>query len=159
MRKNQALLDQFGAMVKALREERGLTQQELAERSGMTEKHVGEIERGASEASVTAIAALAKGLHVTVNDLLPETLHSYVEPAQWRKLHALRERTGTPVGEMVRRAIDEYLAHHLSPREIQMIRTEISKEAKKQRSPDRFARKAARLRARTRKRSATDQQS
>jgi transcriptional regulator with XRE-family HTH domain len=92
MQKNQALLDRFGAMVKSLREERGFTQEELAERSGMTEKHLGEIERGVTEASITAIAGLAKGLQVGVSALVPETQRVTPEPtrlsrAQWQAVY------------------------------------------------------------------------
>jgi transcriptional regulator with XRE-family HTH domain len=92
MQKNQALLDRFGGMVKSLREERGFTQEELAERSGMTEKHLGEIERGVTEASITAIAGLAKGLQVGVSALVPETQRVTPEPtrlsrAQWQAVY------------------------------------------------------------------------
>jgi transcriptional regulator with XRE-family HTH domain len=92
MLKDQALLDRFGGMVKSLREERGFTQEELAERSGMTEKHLGEIERGVTEASITAIAGLAKGLQVGVCDLVPETTRVIPEPprlsrSQWQTVY------------------------------------------------------------------------
>jgi transcriptional regulator with XRE-family HTH domain len=97
MQKNQPLLDRFGAAVKSLREERGFTQEELAERSGMTEKHLGEIERGVTEASITAMAGLAKGLQVGLGDLMPEMQKAMAEPprlsrAQWQAvLHATME--------------------------------------------------------------------
>jgi len=58
----------------------------------------------------------------------------YVEPAHWRMLQTLNERTGAPVAELVRRAIDEYVTHHLSPKEVQAMRAEISKGAKKKRN-------------------------
>src|SRR5262249_26855045 len=78
---------------------RGYTQEELAERSGMTEKHLGEIERGVTEASITAIAGLARGLQVSVSDLVPETQRVTPEPArlsrtQWLGVyHATLDRT------------------------------------------------------------------
>jgi transcriptional regulator with XRE-family HTH domain len=92
MQKNQTLLDRFGATVKILREERGFTQEELAERSGMTEKHLGEIERGVTEASITAIAGLAEGLQVGLSDLVPKTQRVAPEPprlsrAQWQSIY------------------------------------------------------------------------
>jgi XRE family transcriptional regulator, regulator of sulfur utilization len=92
MQKDQALLDRFGGMVKSLREERGFTQEQLAERAGMTEKHLGEIERGVTEASITAIAGLARGLQVGVSDLVPETARVTAEPprlsrSQWQVVY------------------------------------------------------------------------
>ncbi len=73
MEKNQDLLDRFGKMVKTHRESHGWSQRTLAERAGMTEKHVGEIERGVAEPSITAIVALATGLKVRVAALVPES--------------------------------------------------------------------------------------
>lgn len=92
MQKDQALLDRFGGMVKSLREERGFTQEQLAERAGMTEKHLGEIERGVTEASITAIAGLARGLQVGVSDLVPEAPRVTPEPprlsrSQWQLVY------------------------------------------------------------------------
>jgi transcriptional regulator with XRE-family HTH domain len=92
MQKDQSLLDRFGGMVKSLREERGFTQEQLAERSGMTEKHLGEIERGVTEASITAIAGLARGLQVAVSDLVPDTQRVTPEPrrlsrSQWQTVY------------------------------------------------------------------------
>lgn len=72
MEKNQELLDRFGKMVKTHRESHGWSQRMLAERAGMTEKHVGEIERGVAEPSITAIVALATGLKVRVAALVPD---------------------------------------------------------------------------------------
>ncbi len=72
MEKNQELLDRFGKMVKTHRESHGWSQRTLAERAGMTEKHVGEIERGVAEPSITAIVALATGLKVRIGALVPD---------------------------------------------------------------------------------------
>ena len=34
----------------------------------------------------------------------------YLRPDQMKKLKALNEKTGAPVAELIRRAVDEYLA-------------------------------------------------
>ena len=34
----------------------------------------------------------------------------YLRPGQMKKLKALNEKTGAPVAELIRRALDEYLA-------------------------------------------------
>jgi hypothetical protein len=39
----------------------------------------------------------------------------YVTSEQWRQLQDLKERTGAPLAESVRRAIDDYIARHLKP--------------------------------------------
>jgi transcriptional regulator with XRE-family HTH domain len=97
MLRNHPLLKQFGGMLKRLRDERGLSQHDLAVRSGMTAKHVGEIERGVAEPSITAIAALANGLRVKMSALMPDTEGALPERprasfAKWKALYdATRE--------------------------------------------------------------------
>ncbi len=76
MDKDQSLLTRFGQLVRSVREERGFTQKELADRAGMTDKHVGEIERGVAEASITAIVALADGLRVRLSVIMPDQLRA-----------------------------------------------------------------------------------
>ncbi len=76
MDKDQSLLTRFGQLVRSVREERGFTQKELADRAGMTDKHVGEIERGVAEASITAIIALADGLRVRLSVIMPDQLRA-----------------------------------------------------------------------------------
>jgi transcriptional regulator with XRE-family HTH domain len=66
--------------VKALRVTRGLSQEELAERAGMSLKHLGEIERAATEPSITAVLGLCKGLEVRVLELLPDPARITPEP-------------------------------------------------------------------------------
>jgi transcriptional regulator with XRE-family HTH domain len=55
--------------VRLLREQRGLSQEKLAERAGLTSKFVGEVERVESNPSTTSIARLAAALSVNVGDL------------------------------------------------------------------------------------------
>ena len=74
MEQDKTLLLQLGERVKALRVTRGLSQEELAERAGMSLKHLGEIERAATEPSITAVLGLCKGLEVRVLELLPDAI-------------------------------------------------------------------------------------
>jgi hypothetical protein len=46
----------------------------------------------------------------------------YVNEAQWSLLQRLRERTGAPAAESVRRAIDAYLAEQFSKEELSAAR-------------------------------------
>lgn len=59
----------FGDQVRRLRRERGWTQEDLAERSGLHRTYVTGVERGQRNASLDAIHALADGLEVKVSVL------------------------------------------------------------------------------------------
>jgi len=58
--------------VRALREARDLTLEELADRAGMSANYVGDAERGERNISVRALWQLADGLGVAASDLLRE---------------------------------------------------------------------------------------
>jgi transcriptional regulator with XRE-family HTH domain len=59
----------FGAHIRALREARHLTQEALAERSELSVDSVRRIERGAFSPTLNTLAALAKGLEVSLASL------------------------------------------------------------------------------------------
>ncbi len=63
---------QFGLRLQALRREQGLTQEELAERSGLHRTYVGQVERGQRNVSLDAIYSLAIGLGVPVRRLFED---------------------------------------------------------------------------------------
>lgn len=63
------MLRRLGARVKLLRRERRLTQEELAERAGLTSKFVGEVERAESNPSAASLARMAGALSVSMGDL------------------------------------------------------------------------------------------
>jgi transcriptional regulator with XRE-family HTH domain len=54
----------LGQTVRRLRRQADLTQEELAERSGLSANYVGEIERGECNPSVLVMFALAEGLTI-----------------------------------------------------------------------------------------------
>ena len=61
----------FGQRVKKLREQRGLTQQQLADRAGLTNDTISNYERGRrTDPPVSVVYAVANALDVTVDDLL-----------------------------------------------------------------------------------------
>lgn len=55
--------------VKIIRKHRGLTQVELAKKSGLSRPYLTEIETGKKDGSIRAIKALAEALDVTVGQL------------------------------------------------------------------------------------------
>jgi transcriptional regulator with XRE-family HTH domain len=67
-----ALQELFGSRVKALRQEQGLSQVDLAERAHLSEEWVRRIERGAAAPSFQAIETIAMALRVSVGELFAE---------------------------------------------------------------------------------------
>ena len=61
---------QFGKRVRELRLARGLSQEELAFRSGVHRTYLGGIERGERNPSLKNLAAIAKALNVRLADLV-----------------------------------------------------------------------------------------
>lgn len=59
----------FGKSIRALRESRGYSQEELAERAGLHRNYVGGIERGERNVGLENIGKLAKALAVRTRDL------------------------------------------------------------------------------------------
>jgi transcriptional regulator with XRE-family HTH domain len=60
----------LGTRLRALRRARGLTQEQLAERAGLSYKFLGEIERGQGNPTLETLVALAGALDLDVVDLL-----------------------------------------------------------------------------------------
>lgn len=72
------LRGQVGARLKQLRQARRLTQEQLAERAGLSYKFIGELERGKANPTLTTLSAISTALGVALVDLLG------VEPDQPR---------------------------------------------------------------------------
>lgn len=60
----------FGQAVRALRQERGLSQEEFAARAGVHRTYMGGIERGERNPTLTTIHKIASALSVAPNRLL-----------------------------------------------------------------------------------------
>jgi len=56
--------------LKRLREQRGLTQEQLAKRAGVSHGYVARLELGMHDPSLSSLARLTKGLKVTVAELV-----------------------------------------------------------------------------------------
>jgi transcriptional regulator with XRE-family HTH domain len=63
-------LQKIGRRIRELREERGLTQQQFADRSGLHRTVVCAVERGERNVSILNLRILAKSLRVAIGDLL-----------------------------------------------------------------------------------------
>lgn len=62
----------LGDAIRSLRQARDLTQEALADRTGLTANYVGDCERGERNPSVRALWQLADGLGVPVSELMRE---------------------------------------------------------------------------------------
>lgn len=93
---------EFSQIVKQLRLERGLTQQELADMVGLTKVTISQYETGKRKPSFEMIEALADVFHVDMNYLLGFT-----------------DKISKPAGDETDPTTDKYLAVSLS--EIELI--------------------------------------
>lgn len=59
----------LGTKVRRLRQSLGLTQEELAEKAGLSPKHLGELERGRGNPTLSNLEALAEALTISLVDL------------------------------------------------------------------------------------------
>ncbi|MCH9051950.1 MAG: helix-turn-helix transcriptional regulator [Proteobacteria bacterium] len=62
-------------LVRVWREHRGLAQKALADKAGLSQAYVSDIETGKQDGSVKALRALAEALGVGLDDLLSEPPH------------------------------------------------------------------------------------
>ncbi|MBV8898431.1 MAG: helix-turn-helix transcriptional regulator [Acidobacteriaceae bacterium] len=73
-KKRQPDAELFGTVVRELRESRGWTQEELAERASMNASYLGFVERGDNVPTLTIILQIAEGLRVEPAELLREVM-------------------------------------------------------------------------------------
>ena len=69
MPKRDPVLVAFGRNVRQRRENKGLTQEALAEKADLDRTYISDVERGARNLSLTSILRIAKGLGTTVSEL------------------------------------------------------------------------------------------
>jgi transcriptional regulator with XRE-family HTH domain len=66
----QAIQKHLGARVRALRTEKGWSQDLFADKTGLHRAHIGEIERGESNVTLQTLKILADTLDVRIVDLV-----------------------------------------------------------------------------------------
>jgi len=72
----EELTRDFGALVKNLRLEKGMSQERLAELCGLHRNYVGAIERAERTPSIVTAEKLAKALGTTLSSLFSQVEHS-----------------------------------------------------------------------------------
>jgi transcriptional regulator with XRE-family HTH domain len=68
----QTVAQLFGSRLRTIRREKGLSQEALAEKTGLSTNFVGEMERGLKAPGLTVIVRLARALDSGVHDLLAD---------------------------------------------------------------------------------------
>ncbi|MGE0705421.1 MAG: helix-turn-helix domain-containing protein [Vicinamibacterales bacterium] len=98
----------FGAALRAWRHRRHLTQEQLAERSGLSYKFIGEVERGTGNPTLETLARLANALGISMSGLLADAESKSTAISDYR----ISQRQI----QVVRQAADslEALVEHLS---------------------------------------------
>jgi transcriptional regulator with XRE-family HTH domain len=66
----QALQKKIGSRIRELRSARGWSQEEFADRCKIHRGHMGQIERGEKDMTISTLAKVSKGLETTVSALL-----------------------------------------------------------------------------------------
>jgi transcriptional regulator with XRE-family HTH domain len=74
----QTVAELFGIALRRARHERGLSQEALAEATGLSANFVGEMERGLKAPGLGVIVRLSRALHVSVHELLADFTDSVV---------------------------------------------------------------------------------
>ena len=69
MGNNVSVTEKFGQRIRTLREGRGLSQEQLAELSGLDRTYISGIERGIRNVALRNIVALAQALDVSLSEL------------------------------------------------------------------------------------------
>jgi XRE family transcriptional regulator, regulator of sulfur utilization len=68
-------LEQFSMVLRQLREERGLSQEQLAERANLNRSYLGEVERGRAVPSIVTVSKLAGALEIRLSSMIARCEH------------------------------------------------------------------------------------
>ena len=86
----------LGQQVRALRRQRRLTQEQLAELAGVSLQHIGEIERGLGNPTLNSLVKLSDALDISLSELF-ENSEQYKSEKEMRDLlHQLVEQSSEP---------------------------------------------------------------
>lgn len=67
---NSSILEKFGQQLKKLRTEKNLTQEQFAQKCGLHKNYIGMVERGERNPSLINIEIIAKGLEISISELM-----------------------------------------------------------------------------------------
>lgn len=86
----------LGRKIRTKRKSNGMTQEQLAEKTGISISFLGHIERGSRKASLETLVKLANTLEVSLDYLMQDSLDSYIlntphPESQIEALHEIQE--------------------------------------------------------------------
>jgi transcriptional regulator with XRE-family HTH domain len=113
----------FGEKLKALRKERGWSQDELGRRAGIHGRHVGKYEIGRAMPNAETVVQLAKVLGVSIDYLLRDDLDQDASPVGTLRDHQLLRKFAAveQMGEEDRRVISSLLDAYIKKHQIEDI--------------------------------------
>ena len=76
----------LGIRLKELRKKLLMTQEELAEKAGLSIQHIGDIERGQANPTFSCVIKIAEVLGINVASLFIQAEDKNVEPAEMKKI-------------------------------------------------------------------------
>jgi transcriptional regulator with XRE-family HTH domain len=68
-------IQEFAHVLRQLREERGWSQEQLAERADLNRSYLGEVERGNAVPSIITVSKLARALDIQTSSLIARCEH------------------------------------------------------------------------------------
>ena len=87
-------LRKIGNQLLAIRKRSGLTQSEVAEAAGLSDRTYADIERGTVNMRIETILRICEALHITPDELLTEETNSlaYQQQELWNRLSACQPK-------------------------------------------------------------------
>ena len=70
-----SLNEQFSAVLRQLREERGWSQEQLAQQAGLNRSYLGEVERGNAIPTLTTVSKLARAFDMRLSSMIARCEH------------------------------------------------------------------------------------
>lgn len=64
------LLQKFGLHLASIRQEKGLSQEQLAEMSGLHRTYISSLERGKRNPTIVTLSALSNALNISLSELI-----------------------------------------------------------------------------------------
>jgi XRE family transcriptional regulator, regulator of sulfur utilization len=101
-------IQRFGKQLQRLRTRRGLTQEQLAVKTGLVRVYVTKLEQGEHDPTLTMLVRLAKALRVSVTELLGES----VSASQWWQVGEARFATREEAEDHARTVSEMFIARY-----------------------------------------------
>ena len=100
----------IGARIREQRKQLGMSQEQFAEKAGITGAYLSEIERGHKMPSITTLINIVNGLEISADILLRDTVHAARPYALNELTEKMRDLTPAQLGLMCN--ISEVMCNH-----------------------------------------------